>query len=77
MVIDETTKVNTSYYRTLYAHWDEDPNYQNDSADAAEIIDSVDNLLNNKTVKSFINTLISFMNKIVNFVLLRVLGISK
>lgn len=77
MVVDETTKVNTSYYRTLYAHWDEDPNYQTESIDTGAAGEAVAGLIKNNTISNFINTLISLLNKAVNFVLLKVLGISK
>ena len=77
MVINETTKVTTSCYRTLYAHWDEDPDFQTDSIDTGAIGEAAAGLIKNKTISNFINTLISFLNKVVNFVLLRVLGISK
>ena len=77
MVIDENTKVNTSYYRTLYAHWDEDPDYQTESIDTGAIGEAVAGLLKSNKIADVVNTLISLLNKVVNFVLLKVLGISK
>jgi len=67
----------TSYYRTLYAHWDEDPDYQTESIDTGAIGEAAAGVIKNNTVSNFINTLISLLNKAVNFVLLKVLGISK
>ncbi|HBL40934.1 MAG TPA: hypothetical protein DDY98_04915 [Ruminococcaceae bacterium] len=74
MVVNDTTKVTTSYYRTLYAHWDEDPDYQTESVDVGA---SAAGLIKDGKVTNFINTLISLLDKVVNFVLLKLLGISK
>ncbi len=71
MKVDETTKVTTSYYKTLYAHWEDAP--ETESSDVATESDAV--VTEESAATSLFDRILAAITQLIGLLLSNVFGI--